>query len=426
MKKVNECKVENCIPTPTSCNFWNGGDVEFLGICDGDPLNNLLWEILNKLKDIAGDDLSSFDIDSLLDVCNKKAPLEVTLLSILNLLKDNDICLKDYINTLSETVSELANQQAVSVNLKCFAQFDNIGNELSVTREDLDQLVIDKLCDHDQRITSLESGQVLLQNEINSINSNQTVDELSISTCIDSNELPTSTQLIKTSKAHCDLEDMTGAPVDIAVAISKVPSTDDSRYNTITGWILNPDNQAEVINNLLLKINNLEERLIFMEDNCCAVTCDDIKLGFTAIFNEDSDGIIIKFTSGAGTSIPLGFEDKGSIITVTDKNGNTSEGVIDIVENFTDNLEYELSVSGLDLTADLDVNITSKIGNDAITCEKCLTKVVKKSNCGFCQICNDGATGELSIVYDDNGGAIAYSSFDPSTTTSTTTTTTVP
>ena len=94
MKKVKSCETENCIPTPSSCIQWNGGDIDFLGICNGDWLNNILWEIITKLQEVAGEDLSGFDIDSILDLCSQKAPQEVNLLSILNVLRKNQICMK--------------------------------------------------------------------------------------------------------------------------------------------------------------------------------------------------------------------------------------------------------------------------------------------------------------------------------------------
>src|SRR5688572_23835991 len=121
MKKLNKCVVENCIPTPASCVEWNGGDIKALGICNGEPLTNVIWEIINKLEDITGDDLSSYDIDTLLDICNTKAPLEINLLSILNVLKSNQVCLKDYIDTLNTKLDELSQSSGVKVNLKCYA-----------------------------------------------------------------------------------------------------------------------------------------------------------------------------------------------------------------------------------------------------------------------------------------------------------------
>lgn len=422
MKKLENCIDDNCIHTPSSCTDWNGGDIKSLGICNGDSVNDVVWEIVNKLEELAGEDISSFDIDDLLGICSQKAPLEVNLISILTILKNNDICLKDYIDTLNERISELSSEGAVNVNLKCYADFDNLGNSLSITRDDLNQLVIDQLCSHKQRIESLESGQINLQTQINNIDVSPTVNELAIATCINATVLPTSTQIVNTAQAHCDLEDATGTPIDIAAAIANVPSTDNARYGLIPGWIITADNEAKVISNLLLKIANLEARVIFMEDNCCAATCEDIKLGFTAVFNEDGDGIIIKFTSGAGTVIPAGFTDAGSIVIVTDIDGNTSEGVIDIVENFNDNLEYEILVGGLNLTGNLDVDITAKIGNEAITCEKCIHRVVKSTNCGFCTISASGADGSSAvIVYDDSNKAVGIVTVTPPSTTTTTT-----
>lgn len=425
MKKVKDCIVDNCIPTPTSCSKWNGGEIKFLGICDGDDLNNVVIEIVDKIEEIVGEDLSSFDIDSILTICNQTAPLEVNLLSILNVLKNNDICLKDFIDTLNERIEQISATQGVNVNLKCFADFDNLGNALSLTRDGFDQLLVDTACNHKQRIESLESGQVSLQNQIDNIDLTPDVDEPVVATCVNPGVLAISTQIQNTSTAHCDLETATGDAADINSALSQTPLTDGATYGLIPGWIAVPASWAENYNNLLLKVANMDTRLKFLEDNCCAASCKDIELGFTAIFNEDNDGVIIKFTSGAGTDIPAGFTDSGSTITITDIDGNTSEGVIDIVENFNDNLEYELSVSGLNLTGDLSVDITAKIGNEAITCEKCLHKLVKSTNCGFCTISATGGDGSSAvIVYEDGSGSVAVVTVTPPTTTSTTTTTT--
>src|SRR5688572_3493496 len=220
MKKVNNCETENCIPTISSCVEWNGGTIEFLGICDGDSLNTLMWEVITKLEEIAGDDLSEFDIDGLLDICNQQAPLEVTIISILNIIKNNQICLKDFIDTLNERLNELFENTGVTVNLKCYAQFDNLGNSLSITRESLDQLIIDNLCDQKLRIETLEGKVISLQSQIDNINSNVTVDELSFGTCINASELPTSTQVINSALAFCDLETATGDSTDIASSLA--------------------------------------------------------------------------------------------------------------------------------------------------------------------------------------------------------------
>lgn len=417
MKKVQDCKVENCIPTPSSCTEWNGGSIEYLGICDGDSLNDLTLEIVSKLKAIAGEDLSQFDIDSLLDVCNQKAPTEVTLLSILNTIKNNQICLKDFIDVLDGKLSSLFQNSSISVNLKCYAEFDNIGNSLSITREQLDQLIIDNLCSQKTRIDTLEGKVVNLQSEIDNISLSTTVDELTFATCVNSNILPTSTQVINTSAAHCALQTSTGTPGNISSALAKTPGDLNAEFGTITGWIAVPSNWAENYNNLILEIENLRQRVITMESTCCALTCDDIKLGFTAVFSDDGDTIVIKFSFGAGTVIPAGVTDKGSTGTLTDKDGNIESFNLTIANN----AEIDVPISGLNTNGEIIVNISAKMGTSSLTCEKCLSKTIMTGNCAYCKICNTGVTGEVIVVYDDNGGARAYNSFNPTTTTSTTT-----
>lgn len=421
MKKINNCETENCIPTLSSCVEWNGGPIEFLGICDGDSLNNLVLEIVTKLEEIAGDDLSEFDIDSLLDICNQQAPAEITIISILNLLKNNQVCLKDFIDELTERLNELFQNTGVNVNLKCYAEFDNLGNSLSITRDQLDQLIIDNLCNHKLRIETAEGKIINLQSQIDNINSTTTVDELSFGTCVNANELPTSTQVINTSQAHCDLEEATGDPADISSALANTPADMNAEFGLLPGWILTPTNWAENYNNLLIAFGNVWTRLVAVE-GCCEATCDDVEIGFSAIFNEDQTGIILKFTSGAGTSIPDGFEDIGSTGTITDIDGNVESFNI-AIEN---NLEEEIIISGLNLNGNLDIHIDVRMSNGSLVCQKCVDKTVRPSGCGYCKICNVGEEGSILIVFESDTDISGHQQIivGDTTTTSTSTTTT--
>jgi len=394
MKKTKNCLVEDCIPTPSSCIIWNGGDIEALGICNDDTLNNVIIEIIDKLKELAGEDISSFDLDELLAICNQKAPLETNLISILTLLRDNQVCLKDYIDTLNEKIGELGKDQGVNVNLKCFNQLDNLGNELSMTRAQLDQLVIDQLCNQRQRLTSIEGEIIAIWNAINEDGTGGTVQELQFATCIDPGVKSTSQQVNKIATSLCSLRSAVGPETAISQALSLVPSTDNTDFGLTQGWVLVPANLAQEIGNMIIKLDNLNKRVKFMEENCCAMTCDDIELGFTATFNEDGDGFLIRFTSAAGTSIPTGFEDKGSKGTITDKNGQK----VNFNLSISNNSETEVLVSGLDTTADVRIDITAILGNGALTCEKCIGRNMKLSSTNCCVITNSGSE-DLTIVY---------------------------
>jgi len=418
MKKVQNCVVENCIPTPSSCVEWNGGTIEYLGICDGDSLNNLLWEVITKLQEVAGEDLSAFDIDSLLDICDQKAPQEITILNILNVLKNNQICLKDFIDNLSEQLSELLNQSNVNVNLKCYAEFDNLGNSLSITRDQLDQLVIDNLCDHKLRIETLEGKVISLQSQIDNLDIPD-MTEQEFATCVDPVVKPTSSQVVSVANELCDLEGATGDSGDIASALANTPADMNAEFGLLPGWILAPANMAENYNNLLIAFGNIWQRVQFMEENCCALTCDDIELGFTAVYNEDADGIIISFTYGAGTSIPVGFTDQGSHGTITDIDGNSVDFNITIANNATE----EIIIVGLNTTSPLDISITAVLGTGTLTCQKCLTRKVAQANCKYCEYTASG-DGTVTIVYQSDQSYSSQPSVIVQPSTSSTTTTT--
>lgn len=421
MKKVNNCVVENCIPTPSSCVEWNGGSIDYLGICNGDSLNTLLWEIITKLQEIAGQDLKDFDIDSLLDICNQQAPTEVTIISILNLIKNNQVCLKDFIDTLNEKLNEILTEQKVNVNLKCYSEFDNFGNSLSISRDQLDQLIIDNLCAHLLRIETLEGKVINLQSQIDNLSVNQTVDELSFATCVDAGVKPTSSQVITLAQAFCDFVDSVGDEADIATALALTPGDLNAEFGLITGWDLTPDNLAQNYGNLILEVENLRQRIIFMEENCCAATCEDVGIGYNVVYNEDGDGVILRFTSGAGTKIPAGFTDQGSTGTITDIDGAQVEFNL-VISN---NAEVEIIVSTLNLEGDLTINVTGRIGNEALMCEKCFTRIIKSnSRCAFCTVTNTGSE-DIVLIYDD-ANKLFVSPIIPTTSTTTTTTTTAP
>jgi frataxin-like iron-binding protein CyaY len=422
MKSLSSKEVKNCIPTPSGCVEWNGGDIPAFGICDGDYLNNIILDILTKLQSLAGEDLSAFDLDSLLELCNSKAPLEVSLISILNVIKSNQICFKDYADKLSNQLSELLNESKVNIDLKCYSNFDNQGNALSITRDQLDQLIINELCQHEVAIDNINGKITGLQAQIDNLNSSKSVDELTFATCVDSAIKPTSSQVISLAQAHCDLENAVGTPANIQSAMSKAPSGWNTKYSTLPGWIPSPSNEAELLGNALLVIGNMDARITFMENNCCALSCEDIKLGFSAVYNQDGDGIVIKFSFGAGTSIPNGITDKGSTGTIKDVNGNVETFTLTIVNNY----EVEVPVSGLDISSDLQINISAKLGTDALTCEKCLNKTVKNSGCGFCEITATGEEGGTAVIIYEDGNITGSVITSPAATTSTTSTTTLP
>lgn len=392
MKRLEKCLIEDCIPTLSSCIKWNGGDISFLGICDGDSLNYLMQEIISEIQKVAGKDLSKFNITSLLAICKKEAPEEVNLISILTLLRDNQLCLKVFIDELDKQLQKLFEGQNIKINLKCYTGISGLG--LGITREQLDQFVINILCEHENALDSIDDTIKRLQEEINEKRRNTKIEEVQVSTCVNSLSLPLSEQVQNTSKELCDYLLVVGNPSDIADALALTPTDLNPEFGTITGWINAPVLWSEYYSNSLLEIQNLRERLTVIENTCCAVTCDDIIIKFTAYFNEDKTGVILKFTKGAGMVLPKGFEDCGSIGTITDQGGNVQEFDLAITMGST----IEVPFDGLVGIGSLSVNISAKICNNdkGIECHKCKSVTIEQGPCDFCVLT---ASGNVTVTY---------------------------
>jgi hypothetical protein len=392
MKRVEKCINEDCIPTPSGCVKWNGGDIPFLGICEGDCLNALMIELVEELKKIAGKDLSTFDINSLLAICKKKAPEEITITSILTLLRDNQLCLKEFADELEAQLQKLFENKNVQVNLQCYKGFNGIG--LSITRSQLDQLIVDVLCNHKADLDSIDSTFLRLQEAINEARRSLRIEEVQVATCINLESLPLSVQIQNTSKELCDYLLSIGTPADIVAALANTPTDLNAEFGAISGWNSSPTYWSEFYSNTLLEVQNLRERLGQIEDVCCAVTCDDVFIGFTALMNEDGTGVILRFTKGAGMVMPSGFEDCGSTGTITDSSGNTQDFDVAISVGGT----AEIPLEGLQPTGELNVNISAKICNTdkGIECHKCVSQTVTQTECDFCVLT---ASGNVTITY---------------------------
>jgi hypothetical protein len=423
MKKLNNCVVDNCIPTSSSCVEWNGGDLPFLGICNGDSLNNIIIEIISKLKELAGEDISGFDIDELLNICNQKRPAEITLISILNLVKINQVCLKDFIDVLNEKLSELLIERGVVVNLKCYAEFDNLGNSLSITRQQLDQLIIDNLCAYKLKIEFIEGKIIDLQSQINIINDRLNTQSVPFKICLNDKEKTAQDNITDIATVLCQYEAALCKPGDINGAIGVFGLNEDDQWLLLDGDLINSintkfDNQwennpaclATSYNNSLLLIANLLTRIKYIETTCCRSSCEDITIDFDIKYL-DCQTVLLFF--GSKSFLPDGFKDYKPIGTkweIIDGLGNKAVKYIKLYQEvfsqpdiLVDGYELDLSTtpintqSGFVMSADVAL-YNEKTGQ---LCIKCVSVQGAACPADCCKVCFTSTTpnSELIITY---------------------------
>lgn len=391
---------ENCITSYAQCIQWNLGDIPSLGIVNGDFLDEIVYAIANKLCDLLNPlDLSSVSVQCLIDKLNAVEPNPKTIQTVLQLVIDNECKLKDLIDNLQDQINN--SNPTLNLNLKCLAQFDSFGNPLPYNEQTVLQSLIDELCVLKATVAYLGGKVIDLQNQIDNLNI--TPYQLpTVSTCISSGKrLDLSSSDIATSL--CNLRAATGTEVQLQSAIAQQCANFNSQFGTIVGWNVAPINLAQSYSNLEIAFCNVLNRLISIEQTCCAPSCDKIKIGFTVDIDYDLSELSLNFTSGAGTFIPTNFVDCGSIITITDELGNivTPTNTL-IVQNGTISGISFFSLTGKIFTISIKTRFCLKDDNNTVilVCQDCISKTINvEQGCPVCQVCVTGKTGYVEITY---------------------------
>jgi hypothetical protein len=162
-----------------------------------------------------------------------------------------------------------------------------------------------------------------------------------------------------------------------------------SKLLTFNSVVENSNNQLYNIQKYQSNIIcSLENRLSYIEATCCRVSCKDIKIGFTEIFDADQETYVLYFNKNSGNSIPEEYTDNGSTITLTDHTGRELTYDISIEQQF----EFILDLSGLDTSQNIIININGVFENELSNCSVCYNKVVEaiSSPCTVCKICASG------------------------------------
>lgn len=382
----------NCIETVTSCSIWDGPTMACLDICPGDELNDVIFAIATKICAAVGaDDFSTLSLQCLVDKLNATIPTEKSLINILQLIIDNECKLADMIADLEELIVDP--NAELPLDMKCLEVLDPFGNPIPVTQMSLNQTLITAICDIKDSITSLNATVIDLQTQIDLIDTTPYV-EPEFNTCLTTGVKPLTSVVQEGFQAICDYEAMVGDIAQIQTAISAQCSGLNAELQTVPGWTITPLSAAQSLNNLWIAFCNLRNRVITIETTCCAPTCDKVKVGFITTFN-DNQTVTLSFTPGAGTSIPAGYTDCGSSVTISNAAGVTAGPFPLVIEQGEDS--DDLDISAFQPGETLTFSILAKLCSESLQCEKCYGKTVQYLT-GCCSITNT-SDSPITIAY---------------------------
>lgn len=388
-----------CIDSVSAkCVTWNGPKIACLDICTGDSVSDVIHKIASKVCNIADNqNLDNLDLSCLIDLC-QSCPQDKNLATILQLLLDNQCSLKELIDNINPTNSV---NVELNLNLKCLKKYDAFENEIPQDLNQVLQSLIDQVCIDKNKVTVLEGTVVDLQNQIDDLSNVDPYEESSVTTCLNTTPKKLSIVVPTIASEICNYKDLVGQISEIQDAISRQCEGLNTRLSSRIGWINNPTSLSESVNNMWIALCDIDNRVKAIEQTCCAPSCDKIKLGFLATVS-DNGTVDLLFSGGAGTLIPSGFVDCGSVITLTDKNG------ISVIPNITnmpitqDGVIEGINISSL-ATGLIKVNIKTKFclldenGKTIMTCQDCVNLQFNNTN-GCCVITNT-STESQTIIY---------------------------
>lgn len=383
---------ETCVSTSSNCVVWNGSDLPCIDLCNGDSISDVTYKLAVKVCDFIDTfNYNDLDLDCIFEPCDACPQPEKTLRNIIELIITKVCALDEAIDNLEPNPE--VETSVFNINLSCLAVTDGFGNILNNnTNDQIIQSIIDQVCENKANIFTLTSEVDDHEDRITVLeNASSSIPQVT-SDCVfvGTKDIDNAFELLDAD--YCLYKDAIGSTIDIEAAVAQ--QCDLPALVGNPSFILNPVNLAESFNNLWLAYCNVLARLTLIEDTCCAPSCDDIKIGFRTVFNDDST-VTLEFNAGTGTTIPAGWTDCGSTLTISDDYGNSTTVSLTIVNNYTsDDIDLSGFTKGVTLTFSLDVKMCS----GDITCQKCVIKTAQYSNADCCAVTNTGDE-PVTIIY---------------------------
>lgn len=399
MPPIKRSTQTNCgSPTTTECVFWQGDDVPCLGIQKGQLISESVKNVADEVCAIKGMlDLNDLDLKCVFDYCLSCPKPEKTLQVVLQLLI-NKVC---KIDEIIDTINNSSNSEAAFVRLaSCFQYVTDSGDlVVELPHEEYTRRIGNKVCEIRLTLSSLQDDIQDVRVDLDEITSrvvsleNATKDEVS-SDClfVGTRQLDEAFSLL--DQAFCQTRENIGLSTDVNLAIAKQCEGLNAEFASEPGWILNPANMAQSLNNLWIVMCKRSGEIRTIQDTCCSISCDDVHIGFVVAFEDGLEVVRMRFTNGSGTNIPNGFTDFGSVLTVSDESGNSLSFNISI----SNDGEEVLNLLGLNSKDKLTFSIEAKLSNGDLRCQKCVSKVINPvDSCDFCIITNVGSNDAILI-----------------------------
>ena len=270
---------DTCSPISSDCIVWNGPDIPCVSEpCNGESATNVLQLMADKLCELSTElsDALEVNLSCLLD-----GEPPTTLAELQQLIVDK-VC--EALDNAGGGGTDPGTQKTLYPLPECLQYVDGDENLVtSVELSDFLDLVSAKVCDNFYNIDDLFDDINNLDNRITVLeNATPTVTPASLPNvtlaCTNSTPgiaKPITNALVEFENAYCQFRVLTGNNAALSAAISKecsnldtAQSLSDSEYqmNELDGWVTNPTNIAEMLNNMWITLCDMRTAVA----TCCS------------------------------------------------------------------------------------------------------------------------------------------------------------
>lgn len=387
MNPLNKTYNDGCAQTSAACVIWNGPDIPCLHICNGDSLQQIVYELGKQHCELAASlDMTSLDLSCLVESCLGCPNPSYTLKSVLQLLINKVCSLEDLIGTGGSTSGGTLTLPTLNLP-QCLQYTQNGSLVVSLEMDDYLTLLANRYCEtktlvtqHGTRLDTAESDINLLQQQFAQLGGIPDVNASCIGLTSATDIDVAVTELIT---RFCALQTTLGSNANLAAVLTKQCANLASssqlggtgNMSAISGWVASPATIADTMTNLWLTICDLRAAVGAL-NTLTAPSCNDFVLDYNWSFN--SNRTVVTFNLFGMTQIPVGFSPcSGSPATVVISDGITSyTHTFNVATEAANSAGFNINLSsyGLDGTRTITATMSACVNNGTLTCTKAKAK----------------------------------------------------
>jgi len=380
---------KGCSPVSSNCVIWQGPNLSCINLCNGDTISDVTYKIATALCTIqTAYDLTNLDLSCLTTFCtNVTGPSSRSLPAVLEFIVQKICCIEGQIVSPQDNTT----YTEPYLTLPTCLQYTNAQGQTvtSLIHNQFTLTMATKVCSLSATVSTHSSQITTLQSQVAALQAagGYTLPTMVPKCVLPSIATPIDQVLVAVETQFCNLVTtlgsnalLTAASAQQCAGLASAPALSSTgTMSSLTGWNSTVTNVAQSLQNLWITVCDIRSAVSTLSASNGAVNCSQFILGFTAATNSDRSQVTLFFN--ANTTIPSGFANcnqQGSVVTITDGQGHTYTGYVDLIAASTNSggVTFTVSSASLNTSQPYTVTVNGCISKNGQTCSKTATYTV--------------------------------------------------